>query len=143
MSLAEEQNMKDDESRMKSILVVEDDPVDRNLMRDRLKRAVPYDVIVAYCRSFRKVYEDYRDRDFDLILLEINLPDNYGINTVKDIRKLYKNVPIVVTTSLAGDVTREECSKAGAQELLLKNRLNNEKIKEVVDHYLELQEQFA
>ena len=77
------------------ILIVEDDLKIREELKILLERE-GYQVEVL--SSFLNTVEDIRCRDYDLLLLDINLPDKNGFTICKEIKK-DKQTPIIFVTS--------------------------------------------
>lgn len=114
------------EQRNVRVLLVEDDPVDAMLVRRMLAHeATPQ-------RSFRldhsAVLEEALDRlgkkSHDVLLLDLNLPDSNGVETVRRVREVEPDLPIVVFT-VAGDCdTALKALRAGAQDFLVKGEIS-------------------
>lgn len=77
------------------ILIVEDDLKIREELKILLEKE-RYQVEVL--SSFLNTVEDIRCRDYDLLLLDINLPDKNGFTICKEIKK-DKQTPIIFVTS--------------------------------------------
>lgn len=92
---------------MKKVLVVEDNEINRKLIREMLTHG-GYEVDEA--ASGREGIELARSWAPDLILMDIQLPGMDGISTMKRIREMpeYCNTPILALTSyaMAGDHER-------------------------------------
>lgn len=71
------------------ILIVEDDLKIREELKILLERE-GYQVEVL--SSFLNTVEDIRCRDYDLLLLDINLPDKNGFTICKEIKKDNKHL---------------------------------------------------
>ncbi|GEM_PF-1890310 len=119
----------------KRILVIEDDPDISFIMKRRLSSIRPDDKILIAKSIFAGVTM-FQEKAVDFIFLDLNLPDSFGISSVRDIRKYNKNVPIIVTTGLANELTIEEALKHGAQELVLKSQITKEYLEEALNKYL-------
>jgi CheY-like chemotaxis protein len=104
-----------------SVLIVEDNPADLLLLKKQLEKIWPNSKIMAV-KSVREAYATYKKNDLDLVLLDLNLPDGYGPNTVQDIRTFNKSVPIVVITGFGTDLTISEALKLGANHVALKSQ---------------------
>jgi signal transduction histidine kinase/Flp pilus assembly CpaE family ATPase len=61
---------------------------------------------------------------FDVILLDLNLPDAKGLNTVTQARRAAPGVPILVLTGLDDEATGTQALKSGAQDYLVKGRFD-------------------
>jgi CheY-like chemotaxis protein/anti-sigma regulatory factor (Ser/Thr protein kinase) len=81
----------------RAILVVEDDPQDRAWIVDVLTRQ-KYDVTVA--TSGAEAIDRLRESAFDLVTLDLLLPDMNGSEVLQEIRngKLNRDVPVVIVT---------------------------------------------
>ena len=62
------------------------------------------------------------DPDFDIVLMDIMMPEMDGVATIQEIRKApeLKNLPIVAVTAKAMKGDREKCIEAGAWDYLSK-----------------------
>jgi len=63
-----------------------------------------------------------RERDVDLILMDVMMPGLDGLDTIRIIRSLdgYRGVPIVAVTAKAMVGDREKCIEAGANDYIAK-----------------------
>jgi len=103
----------------KQILVVDDDPLVVNVLRDPLERA-GYDVSVAYhgLEALKKV----KEHTPDLIILDILMPllDGFKVARFLKFDKRFKSIPIIVLTSRATEGERKMGEKVGADEYIFK-----------------------
>lgn len=85
----------------KRVLVVDDHPPTRLLIRSVLQaeKDMPYDVIEAGSGKECLMAADAKG-PFDLILLDVNLPDMDGFDVCRAIRRVDTDVPIVFVTGL-------------------------------------------
>lgn len=99
------------------ILLVEDDEVIKQVNHFFLE-SLGYNVDVV--TTGRKTLSVYK-KGYDLILLDIGLPDIDGIEVCKKIRKEKdaKYIPIVVLTAF-GEVIERKCMDAGADDFVVK-----------------------
>jgi two-component system cell cycle response regulator len=80
------------------ILLVEDNPGDARLVQEMLKES-PQEIRLKHVIQLSDL-KSLSSEDYDLILLDLNLPDSSGLNTVLNAQELLPNVPIVVMTGL-------------------------------------------
>jgi len=105
-----------------AILLVEDQVPDKVMIREQVLELWPNARIIPVT-SINEAYETYKQNEFNLILLDLNLPDSIGPNTVQAIRKFTSSIPIVVLTGLGTDSTVSEALKLGANHVALKSQL--------------------
>jgi DNA-binding response OmpR family regulator len=80
---------------MRSILIVDDDETLSDITADMLS---DYDYAVERCFSAEEAYDILTDRKFDLIILDINLPDTTGFEVCQELRKV-SNVPVIFASA--------------------------------------------
>lgn len=99
---------------MPTVLMVEDNDADRRLVE--LLLASSFDLL--YASSLTQAYEILTTQTPAVILLDLNLPDSRGMDTISELVKRYPKIPIVVWSG-AGDIT--EAIHRGAEDFILKN----------------------
>ena len=106
------------------ILLIEDNPGDANLVKEMLAETETL-FELTHVEKLGKVVNIGRALSFDVILLDLSLPDAYGLDTVIKMRAAMPDIPIVVMSGL-GDV--ELAIKAlheGAQDYLVKGQADS------------------
>src|SRR5262245_59143659 len=81
---------------MEQLLVIDDDPVLRTLLKGAL--AAP-DRDVAQATTAREGLERFGQCRPDVVLLDVHLPDRYGLDLFRDLRQLDGTVPVIFVTS--------------------------------------------
>ncbi len=106
------------------ILLIEDNPGDARLIKEMLKESMRarFDVVNARMKSEASVLLAHNK--FDIILLDLNLPDSYGIETFKSFAKSYPDIPIVVLTGIENEQMGEDAVMSGAQDYLIKGQVD-------------------
>lgn len=108
------------------ILVVEDNPGDFTLVEDYILEYINSPEIVNTCnfKLTKELLSSNCSKPFDLIFLDISLPDKNGIDLVREMLSLCGDCPIVVLTGFS-DVNFSVKSLAmGISDYLLKDDLN-------------------
>ena len=102
-----------------SILVVEDNRVSQTVISHLLRR---HGMTVHCADSGSDALEAAAALQFDLILMDLQMPDLDGLETTALIRRLpeYANVPILALTANYSDVYREMAKEQGMQAFLSK-----------------------
>ncbi len=104
---------------MTKVLVVEDEPSNTELMREILS-AKGFDTDEA--ENGVEAIEKAKKRIYDLILMDIGLPDMEGIEVMKIIRGMpgYKNVPVIAITSYVMKGDKERFLETGFNDYISK-----------------------
>ena len=106
-----------------SVLVVEDNPINLNLARLMLENA-GFEVTAA--GSGTEALELFRERRFDFIFLDLEMPDKNGYDTVREMRRLEKaahrqpGTPIAGLTAKPSPEEKERCLTFGMNDYLSK-----------------------
>lgn len=104
-------------SRKTRVLVVDDDSLLRKLVTEQLSRS---DFGAASAASAREALDVLRDSDFDVVLLDIMMPDMSGLDALREIRKLEDPPEVVMLTADTSLSTGIEAMRHGAYDYLTK-----------------------
>jgi CheY-like chemotaxis protein len=102
-----------------AVLAVEDDPIGITVLRHVLQRRLENVDCVA---SGREALEAVTRRHYDLILMDLQMPDINGLEAAVRIRQMkgYADVPILALTASCSDQMREQCRAIGMKAFLSK-----------------------
>ena len=115
------------------VLLVEDDPGDAGLVQIALGSQPPPRLTHVTCLA-DAVSAMHRAKGFDVILLDLSLPDSQGQSTVTTIRAAYPTVPIVVLTGLDDAATEDMIVQTGAQDYLVKGTFEDQALRRAIRH---------
>ena len=111
----------DSENEAVRVLFVEDDPIDRRLVERILCPCLkPVQFTVSSAESLAEAAESLKDKEYDVVLLDLGLPDSDGIETLQAIAKKNPHIPIVVLTGLNDEDTGLRAIENGATDYLAK-----------------------
>jgi PAS domain S-box-containing protein len=82
-------------------------------------------------------------KPFDIILLDLQLPDSSGINTVKRIRASNPHIPIIVITELADEEIGVQAIKNGADDYLVKGKIFKDVLGRSIRYAIERRKEHA
>jgi CheY-like chemotaxis protein len=102
-----------------AVLAVEDDPVGITVLRHVLRRRLKN---VDCVSSGREALEAVARKHYDLILMDLQMPEIDGLEAASRIRQMngYSTVPILALTASCSDQVREQCRAIGMQAFLSK-----------------------
>lgn len=105
-------------TRMKKILLVEDDPNLGMLLQDYLQLKGKYDVQLA--RDGEEGLALFQKDSFDLCILDVMMPKKDGFSLGKDIRKKDPLIPIIFATAKAMIEDKSEAFTLGGDDYITK-----------------------
>lgn len=110
-----------------SILLVEDNPGDVRLLQEMLREVTttrcqitPAMTLAAALACLSKV----NAAPFDVVLLDLSLPDSHGLSSLLALHDRAPSTPIVVLTSLDDEITALSAMQQGAQDYLIKGQVD-------------------
>jgi len=102
------------------VLVVDDSPTMRQMILFAIKRipSLAVDEASDGVEALKKI----KERQYDLLITDINMPMMDGLKLVSIVRQdpQYKDVPIVIVTTEAGQADRDRAFALGANEYFTK-----------------------
>jgi DNA-binding NarL/FixJ family response regulator len=112
------------------ILAVDDHPLIREGIAAVLQ-GEPDMLLVAQASNGRDAIEQFREHHPDVTLMDLQMPEMNGIDTITAIRQDFPEARIIVLTTYSGDAQAVRAFKAGASGYLLKNMLRKELLETV------------
>lgn len=104
------------------ILLVEDNPGDVLLLQHMLAELTSIELKWVHVEQLKTAIELLRSAKFDVILLDLVLPDSQGLNTLVQIQVQDPLTPIVVLTGMTDETLAVQAMQAGAQDYLVKGQ---------------------
>lgn len=104
------------------LLVVEDDVPDALLVELELRRAAP-DLTCRFVSTVQEAKSCAKSDRFDAILLDLQLPDSRGLETLLHIRREFAGTPVVVLTGQVDMELALASLRSGARDFLTKQDL--------------------
>jgi DNA-binding response OmpR family regulator len=98
------------------VLVIEDNPRLANRMKQELQRWYIVEVASSGDEGLRLAAQ----QTFDLVLLDLGLPDTPGLEVCRQIRSFNNDIPILVVTGVDTTQSRVELLDAGADDYITK-----------------------
>ena len=117
--------------RMK-VLLVEDSPDDAALIQQALKEVNGSQFDLTHVQRLGDALQQFGRGSYDVVLLDLSLPDSHGIETVTKLSKKVPNVPVVVITGLTDEAMGLDAVRQGAQDYLVKGEVDGKIIARVL-----------
>jgi two-component system, cell cycle sensor histidine kinase and response regulator CckA len=106
------------------ILLIEDNPGDVLLLQETLSEITFVELELVHVDRLKSALKKLSSEDFDVILLDLVLPDSNGLDTFIQIQEQTPATPIVVLTGMADETLAISAMKAGAQDYLVKGQVS-------------------
>jgi two-component system chemotaxis response regulator CheY len=105
---------------MPRILIVDDSPTIRKMVRASLRALESFDLVEA--SNGLEAIEQVAIGPVALVILDLNMPDMHGVDVLKFLRRHpgSRAVPVVVLTTRGDDSSRETAIAAGATQYMTK-----------------------
>lgn len=115
------------------ILHIEDDDIDAMLVRDVLHSDVGYGQFdIVHVSSLRDALKELNTCSYDTVLLDLNLRDVQGIDSVSVIKEENPDIPVVVISGVDSDSIALNAIDCGAQEYLAKGHCSGRVIRHAI-----------
>lgn len=111
------------------ILIVEDNPSDVRLIKDLLDGVDAYRFELTRAVRLAEAIRCRDKTEHDLIVLDLNLPDSSGLDTLRAICSDPFHMPIIVLTGAHDEDTGQDAVRLGAQDYLVKDDLTEQTLK--------------
>ena len=123
------------------ILLIEDDPEYVHLTREMLALAwdAPFDLESA--DRLLTGLERLTEEIFDVVLLDLSLPDSWGLNTFTRVHAQAPRVPIIVLTGMDEGSLTAKVMQAGARDYLAKGEIEGSLLARAIRYVIQQEEE--
>jgi diguanylate cyclase (GGDEF)-like protein/PAS domain S-box-containing protein len=108
---------------IKEILLIEDNAGDARLLREMVNDQGPHGTEVTHVESIGEAERHLSQREVDIVLLDLRLPDGHGLGALRRTRAAAPRVPLVVLTGLDDESLATQALQEGAQDYLIKGEI--------------------
>ncbi|MBI4357803.1 MAG: GGDEF domain-containing response regulator [Candidatus Omnitrophica bacterium] len=119
------------------VLLIEDDSDYAALMVARLSRDKSISFDIQRAEGLEEGLKRIGAKDIDIVLLDLNLPDSHGLDTLVQFKAQAANIPVLVLTGLDDESIAVEAVRRGAQDYLLKGEADGKMLPRVIRYALE------
>ncbi len=105
------------------ILLIEDNPGDAFLIEEHLDEFADFSYKLKIVETFTEALNILKKQPFNVILLDLELPDSGGINTFVRIHNINPLIPIIILTGLNNKKIESYALKKGAYDFLVKGQI--------------------
>ncbi|WP_048190668.1 PAS domain S-box protein [Methanobacterium sp. SMA-27] len=118
------------------ILLIEDNPGDALIINEMLKEVYADNFVLDHFKRIKDGLEHVNE-DFDIMLLDLNLPDSQGIGTFNTMNMHAPEVPIIILTGLLDEDLAINIVSEGAQDYLVKGQIDKQLLSRSIKYSIE------
>ena len=122
--------------RALKLLLVEDNPGDARLFRESLRDAELSGLDLDHATSLKQATSFLERTEYDLIVLDLGLPDSFGLETLRSIRSRSADSVMVVLSGQADQELALASITNGAQDYLPKSNLSPDVLNRIIRYSL-------
>jgi diguanylate cyclase (GGDEF)-like protein/PAS domain S-box-containing protein len=119
------------------VLLVEDDPSDANLARQVLRASQQPQFDIVWVTTLAEALRSLRQDKFDVLLLDLSLPDSTGFQTVHAVSGESPALPMIVLTGHDDTAFALQTLEAGAQDYLIKGQFDTDTLVRAIGYSIE------
>lgn len=125
------------EERSIQVLIIEDNPGDARLLQELLREVNSVQFQLSQAASLQVGLEQLKNQTFDIVLLDLSLPDSQGLATFITLHQQSPAVPVVVITGLNDETLADRAVQAGAQDYLIKGQVSSDLLARAIRYAIE------
>jgi signal transduction histidine kinase len=122
-----------------AILLIEDDLAEARLIQEILCNFDLNQFVLTHVQRLQTALNRLKQQQFDLILLDLTLPDSQGLSSVELLVQHSAHLPIVVLTNTNDNQLAIEAVRRGAQDYLVKRKINIDVLVRSIQYAIERQ----
>lgn len=106
------------------ILLVEDNPGDVLLLQETLSEITHFEAELVHVDRLIEALESLKKQSFEVVLLDLALPDSEGLDTFLQLYQQIPLTPIIVLTGMTDETLALRAMQSGAQDYLVKGQVS-------------------
>lgn len=110
------------------VLLIEDSITDAIMLERTLNRMNATEFELQRAESLQQGLDFMSQAEFDVILLDLSLPDSWGLRSLNKIQEITREIPIIVLTGTDSDELAIAAVRGGAQDYIVKSHSINTEV---------------
>ena len=127
-------------SKPLKILLIEDSMEDAIIIREMLKETPNIHFELEHVDRLKKGFENLFKDSFDVLLLDLNLPDSWGFDTFIRTYDQVPELPIVILSGFDDEEAAVRAVREGAQDYLIKGQIDGRLLARSISYAIERKE---
>jgi PAS domain S-box-containing protein len=124
------------------ILLVEDNPADADLLAELLEVSGGVQWELVSVEFLHEAIAHLCKQPFDIVLLDLSLPDSRGLETLTSLREVAPDTAMVVMTGLDDEAIALEAVRLGAQDYIVKGQITTQLLTRTIRYAIERSQTF-
>ena len=127
-------------NKITKVLLIEDNPADALLVKKFFSKIKTDRFNLVQAEFLREGLDHLKNTNFDVILLDLSLPDSWGLDSLKEIQKIAATIPIIVLTGTQEQDHALAALREGAQDYLIKDAISADLLAKSINYAIERQQ---
>ncbi len=119
------------------LLHIEDNASDVQLFDYLLKQNSQQHYQISVAESLHNALATLEKENFDVIILDLTLPDSIGLNTLESLKSTYADTPIIVLTGTHDERIVRQAIRCGAQDYIHKGEIDGPMVSRTIYYAIE------
>ncbi|MCI5057176.1 MAG: response regulator [Flavobacteriales bacterium] len=131
--------MEADNMSLVRALIIEDDVVTSELIKKMLNNSNHPKFAADTALSFEEAKRSLSHQSYDIVLLDLNLPDSPSTETMKNMAQINRKAAVIVVSSINDKDTATAALKQGAQDYIIKGEFEEKGLISAIHYAIERQ----
>ena len=118
-------------------LLVDNNPTELLLLEETLKEVGASGYTLTRVKRLDEALRCMHDQHFDIVLLDLGLPDSQGLETLARMQREHPAIPILIVSNRNDDELAAQAVQHGAQDYLFKGEINGANLARAIRHAIE------
>ncbi|KKM15056.1 hypothetical protein LCGC14_1699870, partial [marine sediment metagenome] len=119
------------------ILIIDDNPADRNIIQNYINETdETTKIITEECSNLTEALSKLEKNKYDIIILDLGLPESKGIETIKivieHLKNIRKDIPIIILTGFEDYTLGKKAFKLGIKDYLIKGETEPKELQRAI-----------
>jgi hypothetical protein len=119
------------------VLLVEDNLTDVLLLEEALEETRTSEFALTHVKRLDEALHVLRNQSFDVVLLDLGLPDSQGFETFARMQREQPAIPILILSGLEDETLSIQAVQDGAQDFLVKGKINARMLTRTIRYAIE------
>tara|TARA_R110002096_G_scaffold378222_7_gene572136 strand:+ start:12221 stop:13879 length:1659 start_codon:yes stop_codon:yes gene_type:complete len=119
------------------LLLIESSENDALVIADYLDNSKTNEYEITHLNSLEDATDFLTENWVDIILINLFLPDSFGIHTFNQLFRKFPNIPFLILTEIKDHLIGINSVKQGAQDFLIKSELNANNLSKSINYAIE------